>query len=99
MEGRMITVEQFREPCGCRSVGECNHNLTVELSALNACVDSFAHAMKEKLMRKWMRDGKAGWDDPEWRDHIRESLTRHVEKGDMVDVANLAMMLWNFKQP
>lgn len=93
----MITVEQFYQSCGCRSVGECHHNDFAEFKALDALVDAFAAEMKKKLRVKALQ-GRGGWDNPEFEDGIRESLERHVcrGKGQEIDIANLAAMLWNF---
>lgn len=89
------TVEQHMIPCGCRSVEECSHNDFVHLKALAACVDDFAKEMAKKLAWE-ARQGKQGWDDPGWqREEILEQLRQHLEKGDMVDVANFAMFAWN----
>lgn len=91
-----FTEAQFERPCGCRSVGECFHNNWSWLTALEACVDAFAADMKAKLKRKALHDRKSGWDDPEWPiDNIIHQLREHIEKGDMVDVANFAMFAWN----
>ena len=91
----MVRISDFIKPCGCRSVGECMHNMTAEFSALDAMVDEFAKEMKRKLHRK-VFEGKAGWDDLEFRESIREDLIKHASKnGQEVDTANLAAMLWN----
>jgi hypothetical protein len=57
-------------------------------------VDRFAAAMKAKLAQK-RAEGRGGWDrkDECSAEFLAELLRRHVEKGDPVDVANLAMML------
>lgn len=92
-----FTEDQYRKPCNCRSVGECSCNTFAWKKALDAMVDSFAEQMKAKLSRKAL-EGKTGWDDPNWTpDMIKQNLIEHVEKenGDMVDVANIAMFLWN----
>lgn len=66
-----------------------------DLKALYACVDDFADKMKQKLKQK-QSEGKRGWDDPEWPHEDRiAALEQHVEKGDMVDVSNFAMFVWN----
>lgn len=57
----------------------------------DAAVDSFAAAMKAKLAKK--RDaGKHGWQGAA-ATHLSALLRLHVDKGDPVDVGNLAMML------
>lgn len=81
--------------CGCRSAGECHHNDFTWKVALDACVDAFAKDMKAKLCHKFLQ-GKSGWDDPNWqREDVIEQLRNHIDKGDMVDVANFAMFAWN----
>ena len=91
----MITAEAFVSLCGCRSVGECEHDYSAETDALKALVDAFAVEMKKKLLCK-AREGWGGWDNPENKEHIKASLLHHVKLvGQEVDVANLAAMLWN----
>ena len=62
----------------------------------NAAVNGFATAMKEKLAAK-RAQGYGGWADTEQCSTLRLSnmLKNHVEKGDPVDVANFAMMIYN----
>lgn len=57
-------------------------------------VDRFAAAMKAKLAKK-RADGLGGWEDKEEcsQGFLSRLLREHVEKGDPIDVANLAMML------
>lgn len=57
-------------------------------------VDRFAAAMKAKLAKK-RDEGRGGWDDKEDCSQLFLSslLREHVEKGDPLDVGNLAMML------
>jgi hypothetical protein len=60
----------------------------------DVAVDDFAVKMKAKLAMK-RADGRGGWEDntqctAEFLSHL---LREHVDKGDPVDVANLAMML------
>ncbi|MEQ9393281.1 MAG: hypothetical protein RLO03_13845 [Balneola sp.] len=89
------TIEQHTHQCGCRSVGECMCNISAERKALIACVDDFAENMKKKLLQK-MVEGKNGWEDPEWFEADRlAALEEHLEKSDMIDVANFAMFVWN----
>lgn len=59
----------------------------------DAAVDRFAVAMKAKLALK--RDqGRSGWDGPNCNAKVLSDLLRaHVDKGDPLDVGNLAMML------
>lgn len=92
----MITTENFIKPCGCRSVGDCQHNAFAEFEALDSLVDAFAIEMKTKLRQKAL-EGKGGWDDPDMVDFLMESLAEHIERGtgQEVDIANIAAMLWN----
>lgn len=57
-------------------------------------VDRFAEAMKKKLAKK-RAEGRGGWEDKQVcsQKDLSSFLRYHVEKGDPVDVANLAMML------
>lgn len=59
-------------------------------------VDTFAQAMHDKMTAARAK-GKEGWDDPEQRtDKQLEALfLQCYERGEWVDVANYAMMLWN----
>ncbi|WP_241116054.1 hypothetical protein [Achromobacter xylosoxidans] len=57
-------------------------------------VDSFAVAMKAKLAKK-RAEGRGGWSDKSQctAEFLSQLLHGHVDKGDPVDVGNLAMML------
>lgn len=57
-------------------------------------VGLFAQAMREKLAKK-REEGRGGWDDPTVcsNSFLSQLLRDHVDKGDPVDVANLAMMI------
>lgn len=60
----------------------------------DAAVDRFAAAMKSKLAKK-RAEGRGGWEDKEQcgASFLSQLLREHVEKGDPLDVGNLAMML------
>ncbi len=96
----MITTRSMMKPCGCRSSGECTHNIFVETMALNRMVDKFAEEMKRKLCHK-LAEGYHGWDDPSAEPVLIEKLRDHIErgKGQEIDIANLAAMLWNLRTP
>lgn len=56
-------------------------------------VDMFAMVMKEK-MEISREKGRSGWEGCPVEE-LWKMLREHVEKGDPVDVANLAMMIWH----
>lgn len=58
-------------------------------------VDVFAKAMKEKLYEARLK-GRGGWEKPEecTTDLLAKMLMQHTTKGDPVDIANFAMMLF-----
>ena len=69
-----------------------------EIVRLNEVVDEFAQAMKLKLAQK-AREGWSGWDKPEssikiWNAMLAQGAAVTLAKGQEVDIANLAMMLW-----
>lgn len=74
------------------------NGLERELSDLNAAVDSFAEAMKAKLVAK-AKAGWAGWRSPAYDGMI---VSRIIAKANLVefdrrqavDIANFSMMLW-----
>ena len=57
-------------------------------------VEAFSIAMKAKLAKK-RNEGRGGWQDKTLcsAEYLSHLLREHVEKGDPIDVANLAMML------
>lgn len=57
-------------------------------------VNRFASAMKSKLAKK-RSEGRGGWQNKDEcsADFLSKLLREHVEKGDPIDVANIAMML------
>lgn len=71
-----------------------------EPQALETCITIFSRTMRDKLLRKF-QVGFRGWDNPEVPvERLIELLKAHVEKNDwsgsgMVDIANLAMFIWN----
>jgi hypothetical protein len=95
-----FSSEAEKTDCGCRSVGECRHNLFSETAAFDKLVDSFAEQMKKKF-RKKMLDGSQGWNDPDCAAGLQHSLEMHAlrEQGQEIDTAILAAMLWNLRTP
>lgn len=63
----------------------------------NRCgVRDFATAMSDKLYSK-TRAGRSGWWNPDECsiEDLLLMLAGQIKKGDMVDIGNLAMMVWN----
>lgn len=61
----------------------------------------FCKQMKAKIIYSRTVKGRSGWNSQEQCSiaSLRVLLHKHLEKGDMVDVANLAMMIWNRENP
>lgn len=62
----------------------------------DVAVDRFAWRMKLKLSDARAK-GRGGWEQCPEAD-LLAMLRDHVEKGDMRDVANLAMMIWHNRE-
>ena len=105
-EGKLVYT--FRRPVGTKGVARAADIRITEVSdsktADSLGVARFAEAMKKKLSRK-RREGKRGWNrTPEsgWGCSVREleqMLKQHLAKGDVIDVANFCMMVWNRRNP
>lgn len=67
-------------------------------AADNEGVDRLAAAMKAKLKAKRL-EGRGGWHNDCGIGRLREMLMEHIGKGDILDVANFAMMIWNRENP
>lgn len=72
--------------------------LAHELDSIDKALEAFARSMREKMHIKAAK-GWRGWNDPNNKVLIRNLLQEHVMKDirtakQMVDVANLAMMVW-----
>lgn len=61
-------------------------------------VDRLAAAMKAKLAIK-RAEGYYGWNNDCTMERLRGLLLDHIGKGDILDVANFAMMIWNREHP
>ena len=68
-------------------------SITFEAMIDDTAVKLFAVAMKQKMALSRAKGRE------EWRkcstDELWEMLREHVTKGDPVDVANIAMMIWH----
>lgn len=69
----------------------------IEKFGLTLCLEAFTKEMRTKLFDK-VDEGYVGWASEEFRDKLLKKLQAHLDKGDMVDVANFAMMLWNMDE-
>jgi hypothetical protein len=67
----------------------------LEAAADDTAVSVFAAAMKEKMAISRAK-GRSGWQQCS-TDDLLAMLRAPVEKGDMRDVANIAMMIWTNK--
>ena len=56
-------------------------------------VDKLAEAMKKKLAEK-RAQGRSGWDTDCTQQRLSDLLRQHVEKGDVLDVANFCAFLF-----
>lgn len=70
------------------------HPTTIDTAfADDVAVSAFSVAMRKKMARSRAK-GRGGWQEMPAAD-LWEMLREHVQKGDPVDVANLAMMIWH----
>lgn len=60
-------------------------------------VFNFSCAMLEKLHDK-RYEGRGGWHNDCNISDLKRMLKEHIKKGDMIDIANFAMMIWNREQ-
>jgi hypothetical protein len=62
---------------------------------INLAVDTFAAALKEKLLRAEEKYGWNGhWKRKGWSDNLNECLAEHIHKGDPLDVAAYCMFAY-----
>ena len=60
--------------------------------------------MTKRLAEK-REEGKRGWNTTPgsgWGCTVRDlewQLKKHIERGDLVNIANLSMMIWNRRNP
>ncbi len=68
-----------------------SHALTFSVHSDDDAIDMFASAMRDKMALAPAK-GRDGWQTYPV-DVLWQMLREHVDKGDPVDVANLAMMI------
>ena len=79
-------------------------NIYSAIEADETGVERFAEAMLKKLAKK-RNQGKRGWNTTRasgWGCSVREleeMLREHLVKGDVIDLANCCMMIWNRRNP
>lgn len=87
-----MTAESLNELFAARGAAPVEE--TCEAAARdNLMVDELAKAMKIKLAKKREEEGYGGWHDADF-DRLANLLVGHIAKGDPVDVANFAGMLY-----
>ena len=85
-----------------KSINEFEEGKAVDEAGLRR----FTEAMNAKLAKK-RDEGRGGWhcnpsvygDRGTSVERLKEMLHDHIKKGDMVDIANFAMMIWNREHP
>lgn len=73
---------------------EARQQATVE--ALGALLDTFAKEMGARAFAS-IQENQNSWEDPLAANEFRKRLLTSFEKGDMVAVATLAMIVWNLQ--
>jgi len=87
-----IVIDKYR--------GELSYGTSIdpEVAALKKLVSKAAWAMRKKIGHKY-EEGWSGWDDPDMLPVLKRKLVEHVNRDfsedNMVDVMNLAAMIWN----
>lgn len=80
---------------------ELQLDIDSEMQRLDALLESFGKAMRERLVKK-VEEGRTGWDNPENRQKIHIALLAHaagvkLAEGEEEDIANFAMFLWHHR--
>lgn len=67
-----------------------------EIEKGHQAIDEFVRDMKSKMDKSTLQKGRRGWDNPDAisKEGLIKMLEEHVSKGDPVDVALFAMMIW-----
>ena len=70
-----------------------------EQEALASLMNVFSETMFKKILMK-RQQGYHAWDKktPDMIELLKTRLQENLNRGDWVDVANLAMFLWNMQQ-
>lgn len=70
-----------------------------ELEVLQMLHEDFAGHIWAKIKKKH-NEGVTGWDNENWTiEQIKEMLRKHIDKGDPIDIAIIAMFWWNKTNP
>ena len=86
-----MTAESLNELFAARGAAPIEETCEAAMRD-NLMVDELAKAMKIKLAKK-REEGYGGWQDADF-DRLANLLVGHIAKGDPVDVANFAGMLY-----
>ena len=62
-------------------------------------MNSFTDEMVKELMAKVQLEKIKGWDDPESFEELQKELLECLRNADWVNVAGLAMLIWNLGHP
>jgi hypothetical protein len=85
-----LTIEKLTSALARRGVVvDCAE----ELHSDDICANQFVKEMKEKLAQK-RKEGRYGWHGAR-PEVLGRMLFDHLEKGDMIDIANFAMFIWH----
>ena len=72
--------------------------ILAEFDKLDECVDAFSREMRRRLKEKYLETEWINWDKSDgWEKNIIARIKGNLETGEMIDVANLAMFLWNLE--
>ena len=82
---------------GSGDPGEEAWKAVMDMHPDDVAVFRFAAVMQAKMKHAREVKGQREWDDPDTCsiEDLQQMLLHHVEKGDPVDIANFAMMIWN----
>lgn len=98
---KMLDVEGYLRDQAALSATRRSGDITKiddDETADNEGVDRLAAAMKAKLKAKRL-EGRGGWHNECTIERLRSMYLDHIGKGDVLDVANFVMMIWNRENP
>lgn len=69
---------------------------TEEEKGIVLLMSEFVSSMTNRMIQKH-KQGKTGWNDIAILDELKASLPKYVERGNMVDLANVAAIIWHLE--